>query len=303
MKRHLAKVVVFVYFFSAAFFYNAMAGERAVEVSTAEKGVSTSEKEEGGINISATDLGVMCINTAYPSMEIEYTDSRDNENDYSGEKTETVEDVVVTEEKTVVAEAGEPRVLIVHTHATESYLPSSEGNFHRKDEENTVRDVGNVLEETLEAKGIGVVHDKTLHDYPSYNDSYSRSYGTTQALLQKYPTVECVIDLHRDAMSSTAPAATVSIDGKTCAKYSYVIGTGTATYGSNKAFVNELNGVASSKYSGFTGGVIERGYAYNQGLSSKYLLVEIGFNRNQIEDCRNTAEIFGNILAEALSEG
>ena len=61
-----------------------------------------------------------------------------------------------------------------------------------------------------------------------------------------------------------------------------------------------LNKTAISKYKGFTGAVLERGYRYNQDLSSKYLLLEIGFNRNQIEDCRNTAEIFGNILADTL---
>ena len=291
----MTKIVVFVYFFSTALFYNSLMNEKAIEA-------SVDEKVDDGFNITATDLGVMCINTAYPSMKIEYTDSRDNENNYPNDTAQDIEDVIVAKDEIEKTETGEPRVLIVHTHATESYLPSSEGNFHKKDEENTVRDVGNVVKETLESKGIGVIHDKTLHDYPSYNDSYARSYETTQTLLQKYPTVECVIDLHRDAVSSSSPAATVSIGGNVCAKYSYVIGTGTATYGSNRAFVNELNDIAGNKYGGFTGAVIERGYAYNQGLSSKYLLVEIGFNRNQIEDCRNTARIFGNILADSLNE-
>ena len=62
------------------------------------------------------------------------------------------------------------------THATESYLPQSGSNFHSTGEENTVRDVGNTLAASLEAEGISVVHDKTLHDNPSYNNSYNRSY-------------------------------------------------------------------------------------------------------------------------------
>ena len=71
-----------------------------------------------------------------------------------------------------------------------------------------------MLAAALEKQGIPVVHDKTLHDYPSYNSSYSRSYATTQELLQKYPSVKCVIDLHRDAIASESPAATVSVGGK-----------------------------------------------------------------------------------------
>ena len=57
------------------------------------------------------------------------------------------------------------------------------------------------------------------------------------------------------------------------------------------------------EYQGFTGKVLERGYRYNQDLSSRYLLLEVGYNRNQIEDARNTAEIFGKILADTLKEG
>lgn len=291
MRKTLSKVVLLTYLVSTFFFYNFMVVED----------VAIPGFED--LSMTATDLGVMCISTAYPSMGLKLADSRDNDGEFSGGKMETLEnnhDKDKEDSKDVVISSEEPKVLIVHTHATESYLPASGGNFHTRDEENTVRDVGNVLQRTLEAKGIGVVHDKTLHDYPSYNDSYDRSYDTTETLLAKYPTIECVIDLHRDAVSSTEPSPTVSIGGKTCARYSYVIGTGASTYSQNKAFITKLNDVASKKYEGFTGAVIERGYRYNQDLSSQYLLLEIGFNRNQIEDCRNTATVVGNILAEVL---
>lgn len=292
MKKFLAGAAVMLYVISTVFFCSSM----------------ENQKEEGR-SVSATDLGVMCISTVYPSMEIETADSRDNEAMQSQEeqaKEQTGEEQQAEspeQSKEPVVTGEDPVVLILHTHATESYLPASGGNFHSKEEASTVRDVGNTLAATLEKQGIPVVHDTTLHDYPSYNNSYSRSYQTAQQLLQKYPTVKCVIDLHRDAISSDSPAATVSINGKTCAKYSYVIGTAASTYQSNLAFVKSLNQVASANYSGFTGKVLERGYKYNQDLSSKYLLLEIGYNQNQIEDCRNTAEVFGNILAETLKKG
>jgi len=167
----------------------------------------------------------------------------------------------------------------------------------------SVRDVGQVLAESLEEEGISVVHDETLHDNPSYSSSYSRSYETVGKLLDQYPTIECVIDLHRDAIASEGSGAVVSAGGKTCAKYMYVVSTVAPTYQNNLKFIGALNETAARSYGGFTGSVLERGYQYNQGLADKYLLVEFGNNRNHIEDVRNTARIYGKILAKTLKAG
>ena len=160
-----------------------------------------------------------------------------------------------------------------------------------------------MLAKSLEEEGIAVVHDKTLHDNPSYSSSYSRSYETVEKLLDQYPTVECVIDLHRDAIASDSVAATVSVNGKTCARYMYVVSTAVPTYESNIKFVNGLNQTAKEEYNGYTGSVLERGYQYNQNLSDKYLLLEIGNNRNDIADVRNSARVIGKILADTLKKG
>ena len=262
-----------------------------------------------GEKATATDFGVMCINAVYPSASIELADSRDNE-DVPGEEgggtdqeTSGGDDADNEEKSDPVVLGDEPLVLIVHTHATESSLPQSGSNFHSTGEENTVRDVGNTLAASLEAEGISVVHDKTLHDNPSYNNSYNRSYDTIQQLLEEYPSIVCVIDLHRDAIAAETAAATVSVNGKTCAKYSYVVGNLASTYKDNLAFINNLNKTASESYNGYTGKVLERGYRYNQDFTSKSLLLEIGYNRNQIEEARNSAEIFGKILADTLKKG
>lgn len=296
MKKILTGTAILIYILSTA-----VCCFLTVKLGDGNNPAPSGEQTRESRQISATDLGVMCISAAYPSMGIELTDSRDNDNPPAEEAEKEDEEAEKEEEEPAVT-GDDPQVLIVHTHATESYLPSSGGNFHSKSEENTVRDVGNTLSATLEKQGIAVVHDKTLHDDPSYNNSYNRSYQTVEKLLDQYPTIRCVIDLHRDAIASDTPAATVSTGGKSCARYSYVIGTGASTYQDNRAFVDSLNRTAKENYSGFTGKVLERGYIYNQNLSSKYLLLEIGYNTNDIQDCRNTAEIFGNILADALKK-
>lgn len=275
-------------------------------------------------SMDATDLAVMSLNAVYPGVmdRVQRSDSEaDSENgseagvatvteagvssDGQGEAEKADADVAaVKKSDSKLREFGDdPVVLIVHTHATETYLPSSGGNYHSKKKENSVRDVGEVLATSLKEEGISSVHDETLHDDPSYNSSYSRSAETISKLLEKYPTIECVIDLHRDAIASEAAGATVSTAGKTCAKYMYVVSTAAPTYGKNIKFVSALNETAASEYNGFTGSVLERGYMYNQNLSEKYLLLEFGNNRNDIAEVRNTARVYGKILAQTLKEG
>ena len=254
------------------------------------------------VGMTASDFGVMCISSSYPALSLQLADSRDNETPSSDGETD-VQPVDDEEKPEPVVFGDEPAVLIVHTHATESYLPASEGNYHTKKKENTVRDVGSVLAQTLKDEGIMSVHDLTLHDNPSYNQSYSRSYETIDGLLKKYPTIKCVIDLHRDAIASDSKAQTVSVGGRQCASYSFVVSNAVPTYDANLKFIKRLNKEASDSYSGFCGKVMERGYRYNQDLSSHYMLLEIGYNRNDIEEARNTAEVFGKVLADTLKAG
>ena len=99
---------------------------------------SATQKEGGGFDMNATDLGVMCIGAAYPSMGIELADSRDNEGQPSQETDGTDTDLggengrdqsQGQDEQEPVVTGDDPLVLIVHTHATESYLPASSGNY------------------------------------------------------------------------------------------------------------------------------------------------------------------------------
>lgn len=201
------------------------------------------------------------------------------------------------------ASSGEPFVLIYHTHATESYQPVSEGNFHSVEEAGTVREVGNVLASSLEAKGIAVIHDKTIHDLPSYNKSYSRSLETVEAILKANPTICVIIDLHRDAASYSGNTARVfSVDGKTAAQYSLVVGEGNENATELLAFANRVNQKANTLYPGFSRGIIPKDYKYNQYINDQCLLLEMGNNQNNIEEAKLSAAYFAVALAEILKE-
>ena len=196
-----------------------------------------------------------------------------------------------------------PLVIIYHTHATESYQPAAEGNFHIIEEASTVREVGNVLTQALEAKGIQVVHDKTLHDSPSYNQSYSRSLETINSLLAQYPNADMVIDLHRDAAAYTGGAGkTVLVNGETVAKYSLVVGNGNANAQTLKTWAGKINKTAESLYPGFGGKIIEKAYKFNQYVSDKHILLEIGNNENNIKESNACAKYFADVVAEVLKQ-
>jgi stage II sporulation protein P len=195
----------------------------------------------------------------------------------------------------------EPLVLIYHTHATESYQPVSEGNFHTVEEKGTVREVGAVLKASLEAKGISVLHDKAIHDSPSYSKSYSRSLEAIKKILGTNPSVRIIIDLHRDAASykgNNKQAFTVG--DKTAAQFCLVVGEGNENSQELKEFANKINQTANRLYPGFSKGIILKEYKYNQYIADDYILLEMGNNQNHIDEARLSATLFADVIEEVL---
>lgn len=261
--------------------------------------------------IDEKELGEMCIAQVAPAAKIadnkdtlqqEKTNSKNTaEKDTADKETDKKESEVKDEQQIVVT--GDPLVIIYHTHSSESYMPYTESNYHREAEEGTVRDVGNVLESELKKKGINVIHDKTIHDRPSYNESYSRSLTTIQSLVKQYPTAVYIIDLHRDAAaSSVTEGKYIEIDGKRVAKFSMVVGTQNENYVELYEFADNVKNTAESMYKGFGGAVIEKDYQYNEYVSNRALLLEVGNNKNTIEEARACGKYFAEILASIIKE-
>lgn len=261
--------------------------------------------------IDEAELGKMCIRQVIPSAgkletaeNTETNDGQDNKvdadkadsdvakEDKSDQEEEKTEDVKVS---------GDPQVIIYHTHSTESYMPYKESNYHREAEEGTVRDVGNVLETELKKRGINVIHDKTIHDRPSYTASYGRSRETIKALMQKYPTATYVIDLHRDAAAaSSTEGKKMKIGNTDVAKFSLVVGRGNQNYTELYAFAKKVSQTAESLHKGFGGPIIEKEYRFNEFVSNQAILLEVGNNKNTIEEARACAKNFAEVLAKLI---
>ena len=197
----------------------------------------------------------------------------------------------------------DPLVIIYHTHSSESYMPYKESNYHREEVNGTVREVGDVMEDALEKKGINVIHDKTVHDRPSYNESYSKSLSTIQSLIKKYPTAVYIIDLHRDAAAASATEGKYTvINGKRVAKFSMVVGQANENYVELYDFAQKVGKRAGELYSGFGGSIIDQNYKYNEFVSNKALLLEVGNNKNTIEEANACGRYFAEVLANVIEE-
>lgn len=157
---------------------------------------------------------------------------------------------------------GKPQVLIYHTHATESYEQSTEFfnpeyNSRSTDNEKNMIAVGGAIEKQLTDAGIAVIHDTTLHDYPSYNGGYKRSAETIESYLKEYPTIKVVLDVHRDAIERDGRrvSAVTQIDGKSAAQVMIISGCddGTMDYPywkSNLRFAARLQNEMETLYPG-----------------------------------------------------
>lgn len=261
------------------------------------------------VKVGGQQLGKMCVSQVYPAIgrgvERKETQTADKT---AKEKVPETTEAKPTEEsksnqKSKKADNSKPLVIIYHTHGSESYQPYSESNFHRVKETGTVRDVGNEMTDELNSLGIGVVHDKTIHDRSSFNQSYDRSLVTITALMKKYPTAKYIIDLHRDAAAYSGNVGkTVKINGETAAKFSLVVGQNNANFSKLMTYAKKINKKAESMYSGFGGRVIEKTYRYNEYIANKYLLLEIGNNQNDIKEVRATGRYFAHVLASVIED-
>lgn len=210
---------------------------------------------------------------------------------------------------------GTPQVLIMHTHTTESFEPyerenfDSSFNYRTTDPSKNVVMIGDRIARELEDSGIGVIHDTTVHDYPSYNGSYERSAETVKAILKDNPTIKVVLDIHRDAIGSSDNLLqpTIEIKGKKAAQVMIISGCDDGTfdmpdYMQNFRFASLLQQQMSADYPGLTRPVLFDYRKYNQDLTTGSLLIEVGSHGNTLSQVEYSGELIGKSLVKALKE-
>ncbi len=192
---------------------------------------------------------------------------------------------------------SKPTVLILHTHATESYTKQP-GQIYEEDSDYrtfnpsyNMLSIGEELAKVLRAGGVSVLHDRTLHDYPSFNGSYNHARQTIAAYLQAYPSITLVIDLHRDALDFNAdPQLTTlaNVGGNRSAQLMLVAGTDRNVaytgWQENLALGVKLTAVLEKMHPGITRPIQLRRERFNLDMSPGSILVEVGANGNTQEE-------------------
>lgn len=207
-----------------------------------------------------------------------------------------------------------PSVLIVHTHGSESYTPSTAynyeptSNYRTQDNKYNMIRVGNEIENYLKRGGINVIHDKTINDYPSYNDSYNKTEKVIKQNLEKYPTVKIVLDIHRDAVGDDQNGVkfTTSVNGEKAAQVMIVCGSDqnleNPYWQTNFAFALKIQQYFEKEYPMFLRPLNLRKERFNMHLTKGSLLFEVGTNYNTLDEALSSARILGSGLADVIKE-
>lgn len=208
----------------------------------------------------------------------------------------------------------EPSILIIHTHASEAFTPTAENNYVASDTYRTediaysVVKLGDEITDILSDKGISVIHDRGIYDYPSYNGSYKKTLTKIEEYLKKYPSIKMVIDVHRDSLvsdSGDTVKTTAVINGEQCAQAMLVVGTDAGglehpEWKKNLSFALKIQATMNREYPGLARNLNLRAERFNQHTTTGSLIAELGCSGNTLEEALATAKYFANTLAEVL---
>ena len=226
-------------------------------------------------------------------------------------------DASLLQEGTVDVSLGEgPQILILHTHGSEAYSMTDGDLYEESDPyrttdctHNVVR-VGEEMATVFRAYGFQVIHDTTLCDYPAYNGAYDRSKAVAEQWLEQYPTIQVVLDVHRDALvgSQGEIYKMVSTEaGEKVAQVMMVLGTdagGAAhpRWKDNLAFALTLQRSLVKGYTSLARPTVLRKSRYNQQLSPGSILVEVGGHGNTLSEAIAGGRLWADCAARTLLE-
>ena len=196
---------------------------------------------------------------------------------------------------------GQPAVLIVHSHASEAF--SGCAGWRSENTAYNMVSIGDRVGALLEQAGIQVIHDRSIHDSPSYDAAYDKSRTSIESYLTQYPSIRLVLDLHRDAGedgNGNQVGYTTDYNGQDAATMMLVVSAydygGNAAWQRNLSFATKLQLQLEQLSPGICRPLVLRSYHYNQDICPTGLLIEMGFAGNEQKEVLRSAEA----LAEAI---
>ena len=223
---------------------------------------------------------------------------------YQVDNTTTIGKNQLDVDKLIDQSVDGPQILIYHTHSQERYADS-------KDEKTGVVGVGDYLTELLEEEGFQVMHHKGEYDVGDRDHAYSKAAPSIQKIINDNPSIQVVIDLHRDGVGENTRLVTTQ-NGKKMAKIMFFNGLSRTTasgdipylknpyISDNLAFSFQMQLAAAEYYPDFTRRIYLKGYRFNMHFCPKSMLVEVGAQTNTFEEAKNAMEPLADLFAKVL---
>ena len=203
-----------------------------------------------------------------------------------------------------------PQILIYHTHSQEGYADSAPGNL-----DTTVVGVGEYLTQILREKyGMNVLHHTGTYDVNDRDHAYSNAEPAIEQILRENPSIEVVIDLHRDGVAEGTRLVT-EVDGTQMASIMFFNGLSRTTalgdisylknpyIQDNLAFSFQMQLKAAEYYPGLARPIYLKGYRYNMHFKPKSLLIEVGAQTNTLQEAKNAMVPLADVLHRVIQEG
>ena len=192
-----------------------------------------------------------------------------------------------------VSKGKKPTIAVYHTHSDESYVPSdgkesTPGN-------GGIYDVGASFVQQLRSMGFDVQYNKQNHN-PHDINAYHRSRKTASTLLKRGP--DAIIDIHRDAVPPGEYQTTVK--GQKATKVKLVVGRTNPNMKTNMEFARNLKATMDKNAPGLSNGIFIGKGDYNQDLSPRAILAEVGAHTNSKEEAERGVKLFAQTLPTVL---
>ena len=211
--------------------------------------------------------------------------------------------------------AGEPQILIIHTHASEAYTQAGLDRYDASDSSRTedtqfnIVRIGDELTEILTDAGLNVIHDRGIYDFPSYTGSYTRSGAAIEQYLESCPGIRVVLDIHRDALGANGVVykTMAEEEGTVASQIMLLVGTDESglehpRWRGNLAFALYLQNAVNTAFPTLMRPVALVPQRYNQQLTPGSLILEVGSSGNTLREALAAIRLFGRAAAPALAD-
>lgn len=210
-----------------------------------------------------------------------------------------------------------PQVFLIHTHSTEAYTQdavntyvSSEPSESERtlDKSKSIIRVGDEIAQVLQSRGISVIHCREVFDNPAYSGSYGRALTAIQKQLQQTPSIQVIIDVHRDSIvtdSGKTYKTSCTVNGESMAQLMLVMGSNASGlshdhWRENLNYAVNLQSRLTGTYPDLMRPINLRAQRFNEHLRVGSLLLEVGSSGNTLPEAISAAKLFANVLADDL---